>query len=125
MGGVENLVAVHHRNKVLRVGEVDDVMRIAREHVDAFYLFPTHLKLQHLIRTYLALLYQTMSAHHNEKLPFRIMPVLPLRDARLRDIDTHLTTVQRMHQLREGTAVIHIHLQRERDFLFRQITEIG
>ena len=32
--GIEDLVAVHHRHEILRVGKIDDVVGVAWEHVN-------------------------------------------------------------------------------------------
>ena len=45
--GVENLVAVNDGYEVFVVAKVDDIMGVAREHVDSFNLVATHLPLQH------------------------------------------------------------------------------
>ena len=41
--GIEDLVAVHDGDEVLGIGEVDDVVGIAREHDDRLYLVTTYL----------------------------------------------------------------------------------
>ena len=48
---VEDFIAVHHRDQVLGVGEVDDVMRIAWEHVNHLDVVAAYLKLDDLIRS--------------------------------------------------------------------------
>ena len=53
------------------------------------------------------------------------MPVLPLRDARLGDVDAHLSAVQRMHQFGERPSLIDIHLKVKGRLLVRQIAQIG
>ena len=120
---IEELVGVHDGDEVLSVGEVDVVVGVARQHVDGLDVVATDFELYHLIGAKLALLNQTMSRHYDEELPLGVVPVLTLRDARFRDIDAHLTAVQRMHQFREASAVIHVHLQREGHLLLRQITQ--
>ena len=45
---IKDLIAIHHRDQVLRVGEVDDVVRIPREHVDALDIVARDFKLDHL-----------------------------------------------------------------------------
>ena len=100
MRGIKDLVAIHHRDEVLRVGEVDDVVRIAREHVDAFDVVARDLELDDLAFgiVEVALLDETVAADNDEKLPLGIVPMLSLRNSRLADIDAHLTGVQSMNQ---------------------------
>ena len=38
----------------------------------------THIKLNHLVCTDLSLLYQAMTGNYYKKLPFAVMPMLPL-----------------------------------------------
>ena len=45
--GIEDFIAVHDGYEVFGVAEVDDIMGVAREHVDSFNLVATHLPLQH------------------------------------------------------------------------------
>lgn len=56
MSRVENLVAVHHRHEVLRVAEVDNVVRVAGQHVDALDVVATDFKLDDFVRAELAFL---------------------------------------------------------------------
>ena len=78
---VKYFIAIHHGNQVLSVRKVDDVMRVAWEHVNHLNLFATHLKLDYIISTQFAFLNQTMTGYYNEELPLGIMPVLSLCDA--------------------------------------------
>ena len=77
-------------------------MRPPRDHMDRFNLFPADFKLHGFPRIDIPLLDQPMAMHNDEQLPLGIVPVLPLRDARLADIDAHLPAVGRVHQLREA-----------------------
>lgn len=96
-------------------------MGVAWEHVDALDVVARNLKLDDLVRTELAFLDETVTAHHNEELPLGVVPVLAFGDAGLADVDAHLATVQGVNQFSEATTVIHVHLQRESDFLLREI----
>ena len=125
MGGVEELVAIHDRNQVLRLAEIDDIMGMAGQHVNALDIITGYLKLNDFIRSQFAFLNQAMSGNDDEELPLGIMPMLAFGDAGFGDIDADLTTIQCMHQFRETAAVIDIHLQRECYFLFRQVAEVG
>ena len=92
---IKDLIAIHHRDKVLRVGEVDDVMCIARQHVDALDVVARDLEFDDLPFgvVQVALLDEAVTTDHDEELPLGMMPVLPLGDARLADVDAHLTAV--------------------------------
>ena len=46
--GIEDLVAVHDGYKVLGVGEVDDVVGVAREHDDGLDVVATYLEVENL-----------------------------------------------------------------------------
>lgn len=126
MRGIKDLVAIHHRDEVLRVGEVDDVVRIARQHVDALDVVARDLELDDLAFgvVQVALLDEAVATDHDEELPLGVVPVLTLGDARLADVDADLTTIQGMYQLGEGASSIDVHLQREGDLLLREVREI-
>ena len=48
---VEYFVAIHYCYKVFGVGEVDDVVGVAREHDDTLDFVATHFIVQHFIGT--------------------------------------------------------------------------
>lgn len=67
---VKLLVCPHKGEEVLGVGQVDDVVRPAGDHMDGFNLVAAHLKRYLFIRVDVALLNQRAAADHDEKLPF-------------------------------------------------------
>ena len=123
---IKYLIAVHHRDEVFRFGEVDDVVGIARQHVDALDVVACDFKFDNLPFgvVEVALLDEAMTRHHDKELPLGVVPMLTLGDARLADVDAHLAAIQRMHQLGERASLVHIHLQREGDLLLGKIREI-
>ena len=86
---IKDLVAVHHRDQILRFGEVDDVVRIPREHVDALDVVARDFKLNHLAFRVVevALLDEAVTGDHDKELPLGIVPMLPLGDSRFADVD--------------------------------------
>ncbi len=124
---VEDLVAVHYGYKVFGIAEINDIVRKAREHVDGGDVIAIDLPLQHFAFGIIQvpLLNQAMPLDHNELLELGIVPVLALGDAGLGDVDAHLARIQGMHQLGEGAAVVHVHLEREGGLLVRQVAEVG
>ena len=80
---VEDFVAVHHRHKVLCVGEVDDIVGVSRKHVDALDIVPAYLKFDYLIRINPALLDEAVAADYDEELPLGVVPMLAFRNTRL------------------------------------------
>ena len=90
---VKNLVAIHYRHKVFGVAEVNDIVGITREHVDALDIVTGDFELDDFVGAEFTLLDETVSRDHNEELPFGVVPVLAFGDARLRDVDAHLATV--------------------------------
>ena len=91
---IKDLVAVHDCDQILCLTEVDDVMGVSGQHVDALDVVATNLKLYHLVCTQFALLDKAMTGHNNEEFPFCVVPVLTFGDARLADVDAHLTAIQ-------------------------------
>jgi len=122
---IKYLIAIHYRNQILGLGEVDDVVGIARQHVDSLNLIPKDLELYDLVGAQLALLDQPMAGDYNEELPLGVVPVLAFGDARLGDVDAHLAAPKGVDQLGKGAAVVHIHLEGEGDFLLGQVAEVG
>ena len=121
---VKDLVAGHDRHQILRVAQVDNVVRPAGDHVDALDLFPADLKLHRFAGRDVTLLNQPVAVHHDELLPLAVVPVLALGDAGLADIDAHLTAVSGMHQLCEAASVVAVHLHRVLELVRRQIAQI-
>ena len=66
MRRIKDLVAIHHRDEVLRVGEVDDVVRIARQHVNALDVVARDLEFDYLPFgvVEVALLDEAVAAYH-------------------------------------------------------------
>ena len=122
---VENLIAIHHRDEVLGLREIDDIVRVSRQHVHSLDIVARDLEFDHFVGTELAFLDQAMAGDDDEELPLGVVPVLAFGDARLGNVDGHLAGVQRMHKLRETAAVVHVHLQREGYLLFGKIAEVG
>jgi len=125
LGRVEDLVAVHDRDEVLDLAEVDDVVGVAREHVDALDVVAGDFELDHLVGAELALLDEAMAGDDDKELPLGVVPVLPFGNAGLRDIDRDLAAVEGVDQLGKGAAVVDIHLDREGDLFLREVAEVG
>ncbi len=123
--GVECLVAVHHRDEVFGVREVDDVVGVAREHDYGLYAVAAHFVFENLVGAFLPHLYQAAALDHDELLPLAVVPVLPLGDAGPGDVHAHLAAVWCVHQLGEGAAVVAVHLQVEHGLFSRQVAEVG
>ena len=98
---VEDLVAVHYCDEVFGVGEVDDVVGVARKHMHCFDLVSAHLEVQDFVASYPALLDEAVAADNDEELPLGVVPVLAFCDARLADVDAHLSAVQSVDEFGE------------------------
>ena len=57
---------------------INDVVGVFRQHVHRLDAIPAHFKFDHFIRADLPLPNQAMTGHHDEKIPFAVVPVLPL-----------------------------------------------
>ena len=127
MLGVEHFITVHHSDEILSIGEVDDVVGVAREHMDGLDVVAFDLPLQHFTFgiVQVPLLDEPVALDHNKLLELGVVPVLALGDAGLGDVDAHLTCIERVHQLGEGAAVVHVHLEGEGHFLLGQVAEVG
>ena len=93
--------------------------------MDSLDIVTGDFELNHFISAEFTLLDEAVTGNHDEELPFGIVPMLSFRDARLGDIDGDLPAVERVDEFRERATVIGIHLERERDFRRREITQIG
>ena len=124
MGRVELLVRPHQGDEVLGLAQIDDVVGVPRQHVDGLGLVAGHLKFQHLAAADAALLNQTVARNHDEKLPLRVVPVLTLCDAGLRDVDAELAAALGFEQLGKAAAGVLVLFQVKDDLLFGQIGQI-
>ena len=66
-----------------------------------------------------------MTADDREVFKLGVVPVFSFGDARLRDVDAHLTTFERVNQFGERTSWVVIHLVVIDCFLLGEIAEIG
>ncbi len=123
--GVEGLVGPHHRHQVGGVRQVDDVVRVARQHVHGLDPVAAYLVLQHLVGALLAELDQAVAGDHDEQLPLGVVPVLTLGYARPGDVDRHLAAAGRAQQFGERAALVDVHPQLELDLVSRQIAQVG
>lgn len=124
MSRIKDLIACHHRHKVFRLTQVDDIMCPARNHIDCFNLIPGNLKRNLLACIDISLFDQPMSMHHNELFPFAVVPVLSLCNTWLGNINRHLSTIHRMYKLCKRTSVVTVHLHRILKLLCRKIRQI-
>lgn len=121
---VKNFICPHHRDKVLCLGKIDDVVGIAGKHVNGLYSFSTHLKFNDLVRPNLPFLNEAVTSDHNKELPLAVMPVLAFRDSRFGDIHRKLPMIRGFQQLGERTSIITVHLEIEGNLLFRKVGQI-
>ena len=104
---VERLIGPHQGHKLLRIRQIDDIVGIARDHIYHRDLFPADFIIYHRVRiAFLILpdppeLDQAMAGHHHKLLILRVMPVLPLRDTGLTDVDGYLASVRGPQDLRK------------------------
>ena len=108
---VKDLVAGHDRHQIFRLGQIDDVVGPAGDHMDRLDLIPGNLKLHRFTGVDIALLNQSMTGNHNEQLPFGVVPVLALGDAGAADVDGHLAAVGGVDELGKGAPVVRVHFQ--------------
>ena len=121
---VKDLVAGHDRHQIFRLGQIDDVVGPAGDHVDRLDLIPGNLKLHRLAGVDVPLLNQAVTGHDDEQLPFGVVPVLPLGDARLRDVDAHLPAIGGVDELGKGAPVVRIHFQGILELIRGQIGQV-
>ncbi len=102
-------------------------MGVAREHVDGLDVVAIDFPLQHFALgiVQVPLLDEPVALDHNKLLELGVVPVLALGDTGLGDVDAYLTGIEGVHQLSEGAAVVHVHLEREGHFLLGQVAEVG
>ena len=104
--------------------QIDDIVSPAGNHVDCLDLIARNLKLHRFSGVDVPLLNQSVTGNHDEQLPLRVVPVLPLRDARAADIDGHLTAIGGMHQFSKRATVVHVHFQSVLKFVGGQIGQV-
>ena len=101
MRRVEDLVGPHDGDEVLGVGEVDDVVGVAGQHLDCLDLVAGNLEAYDgvfpsgcRVDTELSFLNETAPLHNYEDLPLGVVPVLALGNAGLGDVDADLAAAQ-------------------------------
>ena len=97
MPGVEEFIGPHERDKILCIREIDNIVGIAREHVNGLDSITGYLKLDHFVRPDLPLLNQAVTGDDDKELPFAVVPVLALGDAGFGDIDAELAVIRGLH----------------------------
>ena len=78
---VEDFIAEHHRDKVLCIREINNIMGIAWQHMNALDVLTCYFEFYYLSRSNLPFLNESMACYDNEELPFCVMPVLSFRYA--------------------------------------------
>ena len=91
MRRVEDFVAPHHGNKILRVAEVDDVVGVAGEHYHALDALAGNFVFEDLrfavrsqlvwARVFWPHLDEAVAFDYDELFPFGVVPVLSLGDS--------------------------------------------
>ena len=126
---VKRLVRPHERHQILRVREINDIVRVARYHLHHLYLLARHMKLHDWIVRPVRLppdppqLDQPFAMHHDELLVLRVVPVLPFCNTRLGYIDRELTAIKCADDLRETAAGVHVHRHIVDERLRRQVAQ--
>ena len=67
---VKLLVRPHQGDKILRIGQIDDVVRPAGNHMNGFDFVARNFKRYFFVGVDIALLYQRPARNNNKKLPF-------------------------------------------------------
>ena len=84
---IEHLIAGHYRYQVLRLRQINDVMRPTGNHVHGFDFVAGDFEFYRFAGVDVALLDQAVALDHDEKLPLAVVPVLALGNTGLGDID--------------------------------------
>ena len=80
MAGVKLLVGPHDRHQIFRLTQIDNVVGIARQHMNSLDSVTADLEFDLFIGADLAFLDQPVSGHDHEEFPLAVVPVLPLDD---------------------------------------------
>ena len=121
---VKDLVAGHDRHQIFRLGQVDNVVGPAGDHMDRLDLIPGNLKLHRLAGVDVPLLNQAVTGHDDEQFPLGVVPVLALGDAGAADVDGHLAAVGGVDELGKGAPVVRVHFQGILEFVGGQIGQV-
>lgn len=95
MGGGEGLVAPHEGDEVFGVGEVGDVVGVARYHFDYLDAVAGDFEIQDFVGSFFAQLYESMAFHYDEFFVLGVMPMLSFGDAGFGDVDGELSGIGR------------------------------
>ena len=125
VGGIKLFVRPHERNEGLGIAQVDDIMRKTRQHMDGLDLLARDFELPYLVTADAALLDEPAACNDDEEFPLAVMPMLPFRDARPRDVHAELSALLRLEKLGKAAARILVHLEGKGRFLLGKIGKIG
>ena len=122
---VKGLVCPHDCYQVLGIGQVNDVVRVAGEHVYGLDFVAAHFEFDHFVGADLAFLNQGASAHHDKEFPLGVVPVFALGDSRLGHVHAELAAVHRLQEFGKAAASIHVHLEREAHLFLGQVAQVS
>ena len=127
---IEGFVRPHQRHQIFRFRKVDDVVRVAGQHMHRFNFVTGHFKVHHriglavFIRSDATFLDESVPRHHDEEFPLRVVPVLSFCNSRFRDVDGKLPAVDGLHKFRKTPTGVDVHLQRKLHGRLRQVREV-
>lgn len=84
---IKYLITSHNSDEILCVRQVDNVVSPTRNHINRFNLISANLKFHSFPCVDISLLNQTMAMYNNELFPLGVVPMLPLGDSGLGNID--------------------------------------
>lgn len=122
---IKRFICPHDGDEIFGLGEVDDVVRVAGEHLNSGDFFAGHLKFDDFAAADSALLNQTVTGNDDENFGLGVVPVLAADNAGAGDVDGDLACVLCLQQFRKNAAVINMHVQVVCDAVFGQIGQIG
>ena len=98
---IKHLICPHHGNEVLRLRQIDDIVRVSRQHMNCLDLISGYLKLDYFISSNLPFLNEAVTGYNNEELPLGVMPVLSLCDPGFADIHGELAMISGFQKFRK------------------------
>ena len=98
MPGIEDFICPHYGDQVFRVGEIDDIVGVSRQHMDSLDTVARDLKLDDFVRTDLALLDEAVVAHLPQR---KVLLELGIDVAQRRDV-ARIQVVLRHGAAQEG-----------------------